>query len=373
VNVQESRARFLAMKPFLEERGIPWKDWAPGTEPYGFVSSNPEMGCDAAMAMDALPGLATDPNAGIPTMFTTWVDPNIYQVLFAPLRAVEILGNELQAGDWAEQTAMFPIVEVVGETTAYGDYNSGGGQNSGNANFPQRQSFLFQAIIEYGDLEVARYARAKINWITEKQRARMRSLNTFANFGYFYGVAGLANYGLLNDPNLPASISPAPKAYGGTTWLVGNQVKATANEIFNDIQALVISGITLNAGLVDRRSKMTLALDPQHEAAFTQTNAFNVNVSKLLADNFPNIEVKSAVQYGPSSVTNPQGQSSGLSIMQLIFPEVEGQRTAIPAFNAKLIAQRVIFDLSAAKQKMLSGIYGTVVRYAPGINTMAGI
>jgi len=370
MNVSESRARFLAMKPFLQERGI---FWSPGTEPYGFVSSDPEMGCDSTMAMDALPGLTLDPSVGVPTMFTTWVDPNIYQVRFAPLRAVEICGPEIQAGDWTEQTAMFPVVEVVGETTAYGDYNSGGSQNSANANFPQRQSFLFQALIEYGDLEVARYARARINWITEKQRARMRQLNTFENFAYFFGVAGLANYGLLNDPNLPASISSAPKAYGGTTWLSGTQVKATANEIYNDIQAVVIQGINQNAGLVDRESEMVLALDPAHEAALTATNSFNVNVSDLLKKNFPKMRVVSAVQYGPQTTQQPQGQPSGLALLQVIFPEVEGQRTAIPAFNAKLIAQRVVFDTSSAKQKMVSGVYGTVIRYAAGISSMVGV
>ena len=370
MNVQEARAAFLAMKPFLVERGVIWEH---GTEPYGFISSRPDVGCSPEMAMDALPGLTTDPNAGVPTMFTTWVDPNIYQVLFSPLRAVEIAGSEIQAGDWTEQTAMFPVVEVLGETTAYGDYATGGGQNSSNANFPQRQSFLFQGIIEYGDLEVARYARAKINWISEKQRARMRQLNTFMNFAYFYGIAGLANYGLLNDPNLPASISPAPKAYGGTTWLVGTQVKATANEIYNDIQATVIQGINQNGGLVDRESEMVLALDPSHEAALTATNSFNVNVSDLLKKNFPKMRVVSAVQYGGVSAQQPQGQPSGLSLMQIIFPDVEGQRTAIPAFNAKLVAQRVVFEMSAAKQKMVSGTYGMVIRYAAGIASMVGI
>lgn len=370
MNVQEARRAFLEARPYLIERGVRWEH---GTEPYGFVSSNPERGASSQMAMDALPTLTTDPNAGVPMMFTTWVDPNIYQVLFAPLRAVAIMGSELQAGDWTEQTAMFPVVEVLGETTAYGDYNTGGGQNSGNANFPQRQSFLFQALIEYGDLEVARYARARINWITEKQRARMRQLNTYMNFAYFYGVADLANYGLTNDPNLPASITPAPKAYGGTTWLVGTQVKATANEIYNDIQATVIQGINQNSGLVDRESEMTLAMDPAHEAALTATNSFNVNVGDLLKKNFPKMKVVSAVQYGPVSAQQPQGQPSGLSLMQLVFPTVEEQRTAIPAFNAKLIAQRVIFDVSSAKQKMVSGTYGSVIRYAAGIASMVGI
>jgi hypothetical protein len=193
------------------------------------------------------------------------------------------------------------------------------------------------------------------------------------NFAYFYGVAGLANYGLTNDPNLPAPISPAPKAYGGTTWVVGTQVKATANEIFNDIQAVVIQGINQNSGLVNRESEMVLAMDPVHEAALTATNSFNVNVSDLLKKNFPKMRVVSAVQYGPVSSTQPQGQPSGLSLMQLIFPEVEGQRTAIPAFNAKLVAQRVVFEMSAAKQKMLSGTYGAVLRYTAGISSMAGV
>jgi hypothetical protein len=268
---------------------------------------------------------------------------------------------------------VFPVTEVIGETTAYGDYNNSG-ENSGNVNFPQRQSFLFQAIIEYGDLEVARYARARVNWIMEKQRARLRQLNTFHNFSYFYGIAGLQNYGLTNDPNLPATISPANKAKTGTgPWLSGNQVVATANEIFSDVQALFIYGVSVNSGLVDRDSEMVLALDPQHEAAFTTTNAFNVNLSDLLKKNFPNMKVVSAVQYGPVSTQQPQGQPSGLAMMQLIFPEVEGQRTGFPAFNEKLRAHRVIFDMSAARQKMTSGTFGCVIRYAAGVVGMVGI
>lgn len=369
MNVLESRAAFLADIPFLNDKGVFWQD---GAQPYGYTSPKPDLGCDFGMAMDALPTLTTDPNAGIPTMYTTWVDPDIYQVIFAPLRAADIIGPERRTGSWEEQTAMFPVEEVLGETTAYGDYNNSG-ENSGNVNFPQRQSFLFQAIIEYGDLEVARYARARVNWITSKQRARVRQLNTFANFSYFYGIAALQNYGLLNDPNLPASITPAAKAYGGTTWLVGTQVKATANEIYNDIQATVIQGINQNAGTVDRESEMVLALDPAHEAALTATNGFNVNVSDLLKKNFPNMRVVSAVQYGPVSTQQPQGQPSGVALMQIIFPEVEGQRTGFPAFNEKLRAHRVIYEMSAAKQKMTSGTFGCVIRYAAGIASMAGI
>lgn len=372
MNVAESHAAFMSQRGFLKDRGVYWGEGCP--EPYGFVSNDPRMGCPPQMAMDAIPTLSTDPNAGIPSLLTTWIDPEIFKIRFAPLRAVEIVGPEKQAGDWTLQTAMFPVTEVTGETTAYGDYNTGGGKNSANANFPQRQSFLFQAIIEYGDLEVARYALAKINWITEKQAARMRQLNTYENFTYFYGVAGLANYGLLTDPNLPASISPAPKAKTGTgPWLSGTTVVATANEIFGDLQSLFIQAVNQNAGLVDRNTKAVLAMDPAHEAALTQTNAFNVNVSKLIEDNFPNWKVVSAVQYGPASAGQPQGQVSGLSIIQLIFPEVEGQRTAQPMYNAKVVAQRIVYDMSSARQKCLSGTFGCVIRYASGIATLAGV
>ena len=370
MDIGQARAAFLAHRPFLMERGIRWQ---PGCEPYGYVSSDPARGVAAGMAMDALPTLGTDPNSGILGMFTTWVDPETYRWVFAPLRAVDIIGPERRTGDWTEQTAVFPVVEIVGETTAYGDYNNSG-ENSGNANFPQRQSFLFQTIIEYGDLEVDRYARARINWISEKQRSRIRQLSTFMNYSYFFGIAGLQNYGLLNDPNLPASIGPAVKAKtGGTTWLSGTQVVATANEIFNDIQATVIQGINQNAGVVDRESEMVLALDPAHEAALTATNSFNVNVSDLLKKNFPKMKVVSATQYGTVSGGQiVQGQAS-LALMQLIFPEVEGMRTGFPAFNEKLRAHRVIFDLSAAKQKMTSGTFGTVLRYTAGIASMTGI
>lgn len=369
MNVTESRQKFLAMRPMLEEAGICWQL---GAEPYGFVSSDPAKGCSPAMAMDALPTLITDPNAGIPSMFTMWVDPDVFRVVFSPLRAVEIIGPERRVGDWTMQTAMFPIEEPIGETTAYGDYNNSG-ENTANVNFPQRQAFLYQAIIEYGDLEVARFAAAKINMVAAKQRSRVRQLNTFQNFSYFYGIAQLQNYGLVNDPNLPASISPAPKAYGGTTWLSGNQVKATANEIYGDLLALYIQLVAQNAGVVNRESELVFVMDPQHEAALATTNSFGNNVTDLLKKNFPNHKVVSAVQYGPVSATQPQGQPSGLSLIQLICPEVEGQRTMFPAFNERLRTHRVVYDMSAARQKCTSGTFGTVIRYAAGVASMAGV
>jgi hypothetical protein len=365
--VEEGRAAFLAHRASLVEKGVSWHMDA---EPYGYMPDNFTM----EMAMDALPTLSTAPNVGIPTMLTTWIDPEQYRVVFAALMAAEIIGDERRRGDWADQTAMFPITESTGETSAYGDYNEGTAESDVNANWPQRQQFLFQAVCQYGDLEVDRYAKAKINLASEKQIARARNLNTMMNTIYFFGVQGIQNYGLVNDPLLSASLTPAPKAYspGATAWQVGTQTRATANEIFADIQSVVTQAVLQTGGLANQDSDMTLSLGPTSAMALTTTNSFNVNVEDLLKKNFPKLKIKKAVQYQAQASYNPQGSTVG-NYMQLIVHEVEGQRTGFAAFGEKLRAFPIIRRESSYRQKAASGSWGTVYRFPAGVSSMIGI
>jgi Uncharacterized protein conserved in bacteria (DUF2184) len=370
MNIRESRAEFLADRDYLISKGIAWQ---PGAEPYAYVPSMDVTGAELdAMAMDALPSLSTDPNAGIPTMITTWIDPDVYNVVFAPLRAAEIIGDERRRGDWTLQTAMFPVSEQTGEVKTYGDFDDGGGEAGVNYNWPQRQSYLFQSVIEWGDLETARLAEARMNLVSDKQKSRARQLATFLNFSYFYGIGGLQCYGMLNDPNLSASLTPAAKAYGGTAWMSGNNIRATANEIVLDIQAMFSQLVSQTGGLIDTESEMTLALAPQLSVALTAVNSFNVNVRTLLANTFRKLRIETAVQYGPVAGYNPQGQNSGLNLVQLIATEVSGQRTAFCGFNEKLRAHRIVPMMSAFKQKATSGTWGTIIRFPPGIASMVG-
>jgi hypothetical protein len=365
--VEEGRAAFLAHRDGLMAKGVSWHMDA---EPYGYMPDNFTM----EMALDALPGLSTAPNVGIPTMLTTWIDPDQFRVVFAALMAAEIIGDERRRGDWADQTAMFPITESTGETSAYGDYNEGTAESDVNANWPQRQQFLFQAVCQYGDLEVDRYAKAKINLASEKQIARARNLNTMMNTIYFFGVQGIQNYGLVNDPLLSASITPAPKAYspGATAWQVGVQTRATANEIFSDIQSVVSQAVQQTGGLANQDSDMTLSLGPTSAMALTTTNSFNVNVEDLIKKNFPKMKVKKAVQYQGQSATNPQGTTAG-NLMQVIVHEVEGQKTGFAAFGEKLRAFPIIRRESSYRQKAASGSWGTVYRFPAGVASMLGI
>src|ERR1700752_40426 len=150
------------------------------------------------MAMDAAGKLTTDPNSAIPTMLTTAIDPDIIRVIFAPLQIAKILGGEKKAGDWLEETRIFPIVEETGEVSSYDDF-SNNGRAGVNFNYPQFQSYLYQTMVGYGEGEAERAGLMRINYVSELQGAASGLLNRFGNTVYAFGLAGLQNYGLLNN------------------------------------------------------------------------------------------------------------------------------------------------------------------------------
>ena len=86
---------------------------------------------------------------------------------------------------------------------------------------------------EWGERELERAGLARIDWANRVNIASALTLNKYQNKTYFFGVSGLQNYGLLNDPSLSAAISPTTKAAGGTGW-----ANATANEVLNDVAKL---------------------------------------------------------------------------------------------------------------------------------------
>lgn len=299
-------------------------------------------------ACDAQPSLITTSNAGIPAFLSTYVDPKLIEVLVSPMKAAEVVGGEVKKGDWTTETVMFPLVESTGETSSYGDYSENGVAGV-NSNFPQRQSYCYQVMTQWGERELERAGLARIDWANRLNIASVLTLNKFQNKTYFFGVSGLQNYGLLNDPSLTAPIVPTTKIAGGTGW-----TNATALEVLNDIQKLYKQLQTQAGGLIDLTTKMTLAMSPVSEVALTKTTEFNVNVADILKKNFPNLTVKTAPEY-----TTASGE-----LVQLIVDEVEGQRTADTAFTEKLRAHPIVVGASSFKQKKSQGTWGTVI-YRP--------
>lgn len=330
----------------------------------------PEYASNFELAMDAQPTLVTTPNSGIPAFLTSFIDPDILKVLTSKNAAANILG-EVRKGSWTDVTAMFPVVETTGETSAYGDFVNNGRAGL-NVNFPQRESFHYQIIIEYGDLEMERAGLTRIGWANELKNGGISILNKFQNLSYFYGIAGLQNYGLLNDPSLNAPIAPAPKANGGVKWWNGTVLNASANEIYADIQGLYSQQVRQSGGNINAKDKLVLGLSPISEAALTATNSFNVSVGDLLKKNFPNLRVESAVQYGALSAQNPQGSAAG-EVVQLIAESVDGQDTGYCAFTEKLRAFPIKRELSSFQQKMSQGTWGAVIRQPFAIAQMLGV
>jgi Uncharacterized protein conserved in bacteria (DUF2184) len=310
----------------------------------------PEAARNYAIAQDAQPVLVTTSNAGIPSFLTTYIDPAFIDVLVAPMRAAEIAGEEVKKGDWLTETAMFPVVESTGEISSYGDYSADGVAGT-NFDFPQRQSYTYQVITQWGERELERAGLARINYANQLNIASALTLNKFQNKSYFFGVSGLQNYGLLNDPNLLAPIAPTSEA-GAILW--SNPLK-DALGVLADVAAL-FAQLQLQAnGLVELDTKMTLAMSPGSEAnGLTKTTSFNVNVADLIKKNYPNMTVKTAPEYATASG----------NLLQLYADSIDGQRTAAVAFTEKMRAHPMKVELSSFKQKKSQGTFGAII-YRP--------
>ena len=314
------------------------------------------MALDAGPAYTAQPTLITSPNSAIPSFLSTYVDPKLIEVLLTPLKSEEIYGSA-KKGDWTTETAMFSLVESTGEVSSYGDFNENG-RSSANVNWPQRQSFLWQTMTEWGERELDRMGLAKVDWAARLNIASANALNRFANLVNFYGVSGLQNYGGLNDPSLGAALTPATKAAGGTGWQ-----KALPTEILADIQAMFAQLQTQTGSNLELDAPMKLALHSISELYLANTNSFGLTAMEMIKKVFPRLTVTNAVQYLSGTTYS----------CQLIVEEMEGQRTCESAFNEKMRAHRVVPGTSSFRQKKTAGGWGTIIYRPIGITSMSGL
>lgn len=351
------------MQQLMERAGIVFQGFDARMLPEGKTLQD-LIGMDSSggmVAMDAAYPLVTNGNAGILAMMSTYIDPKYINVIVAPMKAVEVAGGdgaEVKKGDWTTATAAFPVIESTGEVTSYGDH-ANGGSTGANFQFPQRQSYHYQTITQWGELEMARAGLAKIDWAARLNEASVLTLNKYQNKTYFFGVAGLQNYGMLNDPALPAALTPTTKAAGGTTWAV-----ATANEVIADVNKMFAALQTRTKGVVDRDTPMTLAMSPVSDAnGMTKVSEFNVTVWDRLKKLYPNLEVRVAPEY----------TTAGGELVQLVVKEHEGQRTIECAFTEKMRAHPIIPMLSSFKQKKSQGTWGAIIYRPMFVTGMLGV
>ena len=356
-------ARNTQLDILAERAGIVFDsalDFMP-TTPSGAIDVHAARLAMDSLAMDApydQQPLVTTANGGIPAFLTTFVNPRVIQALLAPTKAENIYGVK-KLGDWTTQTAMFPMLERTGYAATYNDHNQAG-RSDINVQFPQRQSIRFQTFTEWGELQAARAGLANIDWASRLELSSANTLEREMNLIQFYGFSGMQNYGGLNDPSLPASLTPGTKAATGTSWSV-----ATPTEIIADIQKMYaqVVGATGTNGNVELTSKFTLAIHPISETYLVTPNSFGLTAMTLLKSTFPNVTVKTAVQYLSGTTYSAQ----------FIVEELDGQQTAEAAFTDKMRAHTMVADVSSWKRKVSAGSWGTVIYYPIGIAAMAGI
>jgi hypothetical protein len=311
---------------------------------------------DRDQAWDAQPTLITSANAGIPSLFTTFVDPKIIEVVVAPTKAAELYG-ETKKGTWVDDTAMFLMAERTGETASYDDFSQDGVSNT-NVNYPQRQSYHYQTNTRWGERQIARAAASKIDWANQVNMSSALALKKQENYFYLYGVAGLQNYGGTNDPSLPAPIAPT------ASWFGGN-----ATTIYGDVLRLVQLAIAQYNGLIDAEHPFTMGISPGNKVNFNNTNQYNVNVMTQIMTNFPGMKFVTVPEF---ALNGGGGVAGGSELVQLIAGDVEGQKTCEAAFTEKMRAHAIVTKTSSWEQKKSQGTWGTIIYRPVGFATMLG-
>lgn len=319
-------------------------------------------GAKAFITEDAMPSIVNDaaamltaPTAGVPAVLTAYVDPKVIDILLAPTNAREIFG-EAKMGDWTTDTAVFKTVEEVGETTPYSDYGNGATADV-NVNFPTRQNYIYQTHIRYGERERAVMSRALIDLASQKQIAAANIINRDANKFYLYGVAGKEIYGLLNEPNLPAAITPG-NVGGATLWSAKDSIA-----IYNDVLALAGELFANSQGRITADSDLVLVVPPAVNVRLGTASQYNVSVKDMLEKYFTNIKF----------VVLPElATTSGNNVM-LVARRIDGLPTAQLAFSEKMRALPLVQNTSSWEQKFVAGTYGCVLMRPFGVAVMAGV
>lgn len=313
------------------------------------------------MAMDA--ALITQGNTTVPAALLQYISPDVIEVLTAKRAASKIL-TEVKVGDWTTPMVQFRTKEYTGSTGPYSDYGDGPSSDVNNE-WNNREQYVFQTTIHYGDMEVEMSSKAKIDLIADKQRGAAEIIKTDANKFYLLGVAGKKIYGLLNDPNLPPAITPNV-VNGAISWpdklSMENDIGTRA--IYGDVLKLFGQLQSQSGALVDQNMAMTLLISPERSVSLSMATNFNVSAKKMIMEAFPNMQFEPVPQ-----LSSPTAGET----MILMLSNLLGQRTADLAFGEKMRQGRLIPDTSSFRQKYSASTYGTLLKMPFAYAVMTGI
>ncbi|MEE1048033.1 MAG: hypothetical protein U0M60_11490 [Clostridia bacterium] len=319
---------------------------------------------EQALAQDA--ALITTPNVNVPSALVTYIDPQVVTILFSSMNTTKMF-RETKKGSWTDKSFQFGVEEYTGGVTAYSDF-ADNVTSDANTEWIERGNFVFQTVLSYGELEEANAGRAKLSLASQKQRSASLNIAKAHNNINLYGVAGRNIYGMLNDPNLNAAVTPNVVTVGGsnyTTWADKLQYDAAniGNHVYNDISKLWGELAAKNGGNVDQNAEIKLGISNSIAHFLNIPNSFGLTAMAMLKSNYPNLTV----------VQIPELTAGGVNTLYMEIPELYGVRTAEFAYTEKMAFGRVVAELSSYKQKVRGGSCGFILKRPSLIARMTGV
>ena len=252
-----------------------------------------------AVAMDSMSGLsATTASIGTPVQFLQAWLPGFVNKITRARKADELVGITT-IGKWQDEEVVQGISERTGSPQPYMD-DTNIPRASWNVNFAKRSVVRFEEGLRVGKLEEARASEMNLNSAATKREAAALSLEIERNYIAFYGYNAGNNltYGLLNDPNLPSYSTFANGAGGSATWS-----SKTAQEIFQDIQAMVAALRNQSGDLVDAAKDPTTLVVATAVRTYLDTpyNYTGITVYDQIRKTYPAMRIESAPEFNSAN------------------------------------------------------------------------
>ncbi len=304
---------------------------------------------------------------GVPAWYTL-VNINTVVEQLLPVRRYTEIGESLQTGDFTTNITQFGEIGFSGQIESYDDF-SGTQKSDFNATWPTIDVYRGQTFIEYGDLEVATMAAARIDAVSKKQRSAAFQIAIAQNKIFFYGNINAAGafqsrtYGILNNPQLNAATPATNGSSGSPLWSVKAANTATGpNDIANDVIVTAMN-IMQNqmGGNVDQMSKFKLIVPTNAISYMNSTNTFGLNATAIVKATLPNIEI----------ISTPEYQS--INSFQLIGPTEGMENVAKDLFTYKVRGHTLVAQASSKRQKWSFGTAGCALLQTAPIVTISGI
>ena len=346
---------------FAKKRGI-GSDTAVGFFPYEMVDGKIVLKDVSSRQLAADAAMSTQPNIGAPAVLYTYVDPRIIDVLFGVTNASEFFAKT-KIGDFKDDYATFVVEEIEGQVSPYNDFADGVASDV-NYNFPVRQNFRYQTTLKWGDLESEKLSAAKVNIVARKQMAAAQIIARAENTFPLYGVSGVETYGMLNDPNIPETITPI-SVNSKSTWADKSAAdpNGTANLVFNDVNKLWQNLTANNGGHLSVNSPIVLGISNKMIGYLTQPNQYGKTAKVMLEENYPNIKI----------VQLPELSTDAGEMLYMTVTDLYGEETGLCAFSRAYQLGRLVPELSSFRQKASAGTFGCVIRRPSLVATMTGI